>query len=95
MAKSTGKQRTRLIKVVGVTSDFLSRKVSGIGTRKYKVWSTGDELFSGLTCIAMWQKTRQGSRVLVDRTKGSRTTEQCKDVLRWEAQHRGISYVSV
>ena len=88
------KQRTRLVKLVGVVSDFLDGKASSTGTGKYKVRSTGGELgelYAGGTCIAMWQRTEQGShRVLVDRKKGSRTANQCIDLLGYMALRRGI-----
>ena len=95
MAKSAVRQRTRLIRVVGVVNDFLDGKASGTGTGKYKVWSTGEELRSSRTCLAIWQETKQGSRVLVEAGKGPRMEEQCKDVLGWLASRRSISYVSV
>ena len=96
MSKSRVRQRTRLIRVVGVVNDFLDGKASSTGTGKYKVWSTGEELHSSGTCIAMWQRPgRGGHRVLVEAGKGPRTEEQCKDVLRWVASHRSISHVNV
>lgn len=94
MAKSP-KQRTRLEKVVQVTSDFLDKQASTTGTRKYKVWSTGEELFSNRTCIAMWQGTRRGSRVLVEKEKVSRTASKCTGILRYMALRRKIPYVDV
>ncbi len=85
------KQITRMVKVVGVVSDFLDGKTSSTGTGKYKVRSTGNELHSGGTCIAMWQRNTQESRVLVAKKEGSRTANQCIDVLRYMASRRGIS----
>lgn len=86
----SSKQSTRTVKLVRVVSNFLDGKASSTGTGKYKVRSTGDELYSGGTCIAMWQ----GSRVLVYKGRESRTANQCTDVLRFMALHRGISYVN-
>ena len=93
---SSPKQRTRLEKVVVVVSDFLDGGASSTGTRKYSVWSTGEALYSGRTCIAMWQwKDTEKSSILVEKKKVSRTADQCVGILRYMALRRGIPYVDV
>ena len=96
MAESLGQRRTRLEKVVTVVDDFLDGEESSTGKRKYKVWSTGEALYSSRTCIALWQTTKQVSQVLVEKKKRvSRTTNQCRGILRYMALRRGIPCTDV
>lgn len=95
MAKSP-KQRTRLEKVVTVVNDFIDGQASSTGTRAYKVRSTGSELYSNKTCIALWQwRDTPKGRILIGKDKVSRTAGQCTGVLRMIALHRKIPYVDV
>ena len=79
-----------MVELVKVVDDFLDRKESSTGTGKYKVLSTGDELYFGNVCIAMWQE----SRVLVERENWSRSSRQCKELLRYMAFRRSILHIN-
>lgn len=96
MAKSP-LQRTRLQKVVTVVNDFMDGQPSSTGTRKYRMWSnTYEELYSGETCIALWQwRDTPKGRILISKSKVSRTAGKCIGVLRMIALHRKIPYIYV
>lgn len=86
MASKFPKQRTRLVKVVRILSGFLDGKEIQTGTSEYSLRSTGSELYIHDECIAIWQK----DRILLEKSKGTRSTEHCKSILRLLALQRGV-----